>query len=329
MNSQAILGLIRGYLERSLTSNVEMSDELIEEFGELCKTAMKKRFQSGPSKDFTIRMSNIGKPVCQLRFEKAGAPRETPGYSHAMMMVFGDLIEALTYTVIRGAGIKVEEYQKPVSLKIRYDGKNLGSLSGTMDVQLYGRVYDIKSCSTFAYTTKFAPECSGSFEKLKSNDDFGYINQLYGYALGGDAKVGGFIAVNKETGEISILDAPDEKKAYKEAYEAIGKTFQALQEKVPNPVPRAFYAELETFSGKETGNKKLGGPCSWCPYKWTCWPGLILAPRALSTARTPPLVYYTHLEDKYKPHADLDQVTEGEGAEPATDSPSNAIKVPS
>lgn len=321
MNSQAILGLIRGYLERSLADNVKMPDELIEEFGELCKTALKRRFQSGPSKDFTIRMSNIGKPVCQLRFEKAGAPRETSGYSHAMMMVFGDLIEALTYTVIKGAGIKVESYQQPVTLKIRYDGKNLGSLSGTMDVNLYGRAYDIKSCSSFAYTNKFAPEHSGSWDKLKANDDFGYVNQLYGYALGASISVGGFIAVNKETGEISILDAPDEKKAYKEAYEAIGKTFQAIQkEETFSEITREFDEEVETFSGKETGNKKLSKPCSWCQYKWTCWPGLIQAPRVMSTAKTPTLVYYTHLEDKYKNNGDDNKIAEGEGKESTTTS---------
>ena len=57
---------------------VEYEEEWIEEAGEMFKDTLRKQL-SPREKDFRIRMSNVGRPLCQLQKEKSGAPKsKTP-----------------------------------------------------------------------------------------------------------------------------------------------------------------------------------------------------------------------------------------------------------
>ena len=82
--SHPILQKVQTFLEQAGHRSVKVSDDLIEEFGEVCKSAIRKQFTEERGGKFRLRMSNIGKPLCQLQMEKTGAPAETPDYSFKM-----------------------------------------------------------------------------------------------------------------------------------------------------------------------------------------------------------------------------------------------------
>ena len=59
------------YMMDAVNGKTTMSKEVIEQVGDDVKDALKRQFDSGKSRgDFTLRMSNIGKPTCQLWFQK-------------------------------------------------------------------------------------------------------------------------------------------------------------------------------------------------------------------------------------------------------------------
>jgi len=51
---------------------VECKDEWIEAAGEMFKEGLRKQLNR-KNEPFRLRMSNIGRPTCQLQMEKAGA----------------------------------------------------------------------------------------------------------------------------------------------------------------------------------------------------------------------------------------------------------------
>ena len=89
-----ILTRVQMFLAEANKASVEMSDDIIEEFGEACKIAVKKQFTDKRKQEFSYRMSNIGKPLCQLQMEKKGVKGEGLPYNFKMRNLFGDLIEA-------------------------------------------------------------------------------------------------------------------------------------------------------------------------------------------------------------------------------------------
>ena len=54
------------FLAEANKASVEISDELIEEFGEACKSAFKKQFTDKRQENFSYRMSIILKCVIYL-----------------------------------------------------------------------------------------------------------------------------------------------------------------------------------------------------------------------------------------------------------------------
>ena len=62
---------ISQYLENASKGLTSMSEETINRVGEEIKEALKRQFAGGNKRDgFKLRMSNIGRPSCQLWFEK-------------------------------------------------------------------------------------------------------------------------------------------------------------------------------------------------------------------------------------------------------------------
>ncbi len=131
--------------------SVAVSDKLIDEFGEMCKDAFRKQFTDKRDKTFKARMSNIGKPLCQLQMEKSNAKPEGQPYNNKMRNTFGDLIEALAVTIIKASGIKVDSTQKSVSYNM-----DKSKIDGTYDIEIGNSIYDIKSASPFAFDKKFS-----------------------------------------------------------------------------------------------------------------------------------------------------------------------------
>ena len=67
-----------------------------------------------------------------------------------------------------------------------------------MDCVIDGEVVDIKTASGFAFK-KFR---DGT---LAEDDAFGYMAQLAGYEQAEGTKNGGFLALNKESGELAMF----------------------------------------------------------------------------------------------------------------------------
>ena len=62
-----ILHKVQMFLDTACREQVDIPDKLIEEFGEACKNAIKTQFTDRRNNKFTIRASNIGRPLCQLQ----------------------------------------------------------------------------------------------------------------------------------------------------------------------------------------------------------------------------------------------------------------------
>lgn len=284
-----ILDLVKLYMEQAQKGNTDISNEIADEFAEKCKAILLKQFRDHEDKHkITIRMSAIGKPLCQLQMAHGGVKPEAPwnGYAHTMQMFIGDLIEASAIAIMKAAKVNVEETNKRVELSI--GGINL---AGTYDIKIDGRIYDIKSVSQYQFGFKF--NTSSAFDKIKHNDPFGYVHQGYLYAEADGSKFGGWIAINKNSGEWTVVDTPPVDNAYrKEALDVVERNIRTIKEKLP--FKRCFTADQEKFYGKRTGNKILGTVCSYCEFKKECWKkeGLTHTAQTRSKAEFPKKVYY-------------------------------------
>ena len=292
-----ILNRVQLFLTEANKASVPISSTIINEFGELCKDAFKKHFTEERDKKFKPRMSSIGKPLCQLQMEKSGAEPETPSYQSKMKFLFGDLIEALAITILKSSGVKIDEFQKKVSHKFGKD-----KINGTYDAKILGKIWDIKSASPYSFKYKFAE----GFDAILKDDIFGYVSQGYLYSKAEDVDFGGWIAIDKSSGEWTVVETPinDDKHA-KEALEKAERNLKALNN--DEPFKRQYEDIEETFNGKVTGNRVLGKECSFCPYKKSCWEGIQYLPQQQSKAINPKYFWYTSITNPKEEHDNSSQ----------------------
>ena len=141
-------------------------------------------------------MSNVGRPTCQLWYDKNKPEKALPyPTTFIMNMMIGDIVEAVFKGLMTEAGIQYED-SKEVSLDV---GKS--KVSGTYDIVVNDAVDDIKSASV-GLTSKFE-----SYDTLAESDGFGYIGQLAGYAKASGKKAGGWWVVNKANGHFKYVPA--------------------------------------------------------------------------------------------------------------------------
>ena len=107
-----ILLQVQQYLDSVSKKPVKLDKQLVQEFGEACKNALLKQFEEERKDKFEPRMSNIGRPLCQLQMEAKGIKGEGQPYNVRMRNTFGDLIEALSIFVMKSAGVKLKNEQK-------------------------------------------------------------------------------------------------------------------------------------------------------------------------------------------------------------------------
>jgi hypothetical protein len=308
--SNYILAQVQQYLSKSITEKVDMPDELIEEFGELAKNILRKRFKEPRSDKFTIRLSNVGKPLCQLQQEASGAKGSTPGYDDTFKFMLGDMTEALAVIIMKAAGVNIEATNQSVKLAIGGT-----KISGTYDVKIDGKIYDIKSASKYAFKYKFGDR--GSFSSIQKDDAFGYVAQGFGYAEADGSKFGGWIAINKETGEWAVTEVPEyDKDARLTALSLIDTNIRAI--KSNKAFAKCFEDEEEFFRKKPTGNRTLGVTCEWCAFRSLCWPEAVKRPQALSKAAIPKMVWYSKYKEKEQDGTKEEGTSDtGSGTEPA------------
>jgi hypothetical protein len=269
---------IHQYMENATQGKSTMSESTIKQVGLDVMTALQKQFGKGTGRgDFRLRMSNVGRPTCQLWYEKnkpeVGVPLPT---TFVMNMMLGDIVEAVFKGIMKEAGVKYEDTDK-VTLEV---GGH--SINGSYDIVVDDAVDDIKSASDWSYKNKFM-----SYDTLAEKDGFGYIGQLAGYAKASGKRAGGWWVVNKANGQFKYVPATGI-----DIDAEIAKIEDTVNKVEENKFERCFEPVPETFRGKPTGNMVLNDGCKFCPYRFDCWDNLTERDAVMSKAKTPPRVAY-------------------------------------
>ena len=269
------------YLEDATNGKSSMSAKTIAGIKKDIGEALKRQFGTKTKRrEFQLRMSNIGRPTCQLWFEKNMPDYADPlPTTFVMNMMLGDIVEAVFKGIMKEAKVKFENSDK-VSLDIA-DTK----VSGTYDLVLDDAVDDIKSASDWSYRNKFE-----SFDTLAEEDPFGYVGQLAGYAKALGKKAGGWWVVNKANGSFKYVPA-DGIDLEKE----VDKLEKNINTVNSNEFKRCYEPVEETFRSKPTGNTVLSKTCSFCRYRKACWENLQEIPSLVSKAKEPKIVSYVNI----------------------------------
>ena len=151
MNHPAELAMV-SFLQKAMAGESTMTEEVADKVASDVKDALFKQFDSGPRDDFRLRMSNIGKPRCQLWFEKNDPEDKTPFPPNFLMnMILGDIVEAVFKGIMRAANIDFKDNDY-VTLKL----PNGVEIKGEYDMELDGKIDDVKSASPWSYQNNFA-----------------------------------------------------------------------------------------------------------------------------------------------------------------------------
>tara|TARA_R100000234_G_scaffold113235_1_gene87495 strand:+ start:2239 stop:3087 length:849 start_codon:yes stop_codon:yes gene_type:complete len=271
---------VHKYLTNAVQGKVSMGENTIEQIANDIKDALHRQFNSKQKRQYSLRMSSIGRPSCQLWFEKnlpnKALPKPT---TFVMNMMLGDIVEAVFKGLLKEASV---DFKNSEQVKLELKDK---TVTGTYDLILDDKVDDIKSASNWSYRYKFE-----SFDTLKDGDGFGYIGQLAGYAKATDTKVGGWWVVNKTNGDFKYVPATGI-----EVDKEISKMEETIKAVESKELVRCFEPEPEYFRGKPTGNMVLNKNCTFCDFRQECWKTLQVLPAQKSSAKEPKMVQYISL----------------------------------
>lgn len=275
---------VHQYLSNLKFGDSTLSEEVIEQIVKDVRNALTKQFVDKRTGDFRLRMSNIGRSYCQLWFDKNKPEEAIPHSTNFVInMMIGDIVEAVFKGLLVQAGVSYSDNAHFVL--------DLGDghvVTGTPDLIMDGKVDDVKSASPWSYENKFK-----DYATLAEKDSFGYVAQLGGYAKAAGVKPGGWWVINKATGEFKYVPANEIDT------EEVAENTKALAARLAeNKFERCYEAEEETYRKKPTGNLVLGRECSWCSYRYACWPGLQEMPSIPSKAENPPMVSYVKIVSK-------------------------------
>jgi len=197
-------------------------------------------------KEGKLRMSVLGKPARQLWYDKhSPKDRKDEDAGLNLKFLYGHIIEHLVLYLAELAGHKIEDQQK----KVEIDG-----VTGHIDSKIDGEICDVKSASPFSFKKFQSGEIVG-------DDPFGYHAQLSGYETAMGTKAGGFLVVDKSSGDICFYKPEDMAKPNVKSL--IKNLRTTLEQDTP---PEKCYE----FKTEKNGNKTLATGCMFCPHKWEC-----------------------------------------------------------
>tara|TARA_R100000329_G_scaffold32203_3_gene29848 strand:+ start:216 stop:827 length:612 start_codon:yes stop_codon:yes gene_type:complete len=174
--------------------DLNLTEEDLSLFGSQMSEALKHWASPNLQSRNTVRMSNLGRPLRKLWYElKDDSIQEEISPSLQIKFLYGHLLEVLLLFFVRLSGHTVTDEQKEV---------DVSGIKGHMDCKIDGEVVDIKTASGYSFK-KFK---DGT---LPEKDSFGYLTQLAGYEENEKTSEGGFLVMNKETGEITTF-IPDD-----------------------------------------------------------------------------------------------------------------------
>lgn len=227
--------------------SLDISEEEIDKFGEDMKNVLRHWARpTARDSSFKLRMSNIGKPSRQLWYDNKSEKSSSLSPSTMIKFFYGHILEEVVLLLARLSGHDVTDEQKEVEIN---------GVKGHIDCKIDGEVVDVKTASSFAFK-KFR------HGTLPDDDPFGYIAQISGYEQAEKSSHGGFLAINKETGELAFYE-PDElnKIDTKKRIVSLKKILKS------NSPPSKCYPDLPEGA---KGNMKLNRGCSYCPHKFIC-----------------------------------------------------------
>lgn len=206
-----------------------------------------------------LRMSNVGRPCLRQTWYSINKPEmgEDVLPHTKLKFAYGDILEDVVLDLAEMAGHTVTHRQEELEI--------LG-VRGHCDAVIDGVTVDVKTASKFAFK-KFE-------EGLKEEgDSFGYLSQLasYTYALSEKDETvsrsqSAFLVINKETGKLHLDVHSFNEKYYAGLLERYEGAIQTVSK--TDPPARAF----EPVSEGKSGNYKLNVECSYCPFRFECYP---------------------------------------------------------
>jgi len=227
--------------------SLNLSEESIEQFGESMKEVLRHWSTPTPRSTETLRMSNIGRPNRQLWYDmKTEQQAQEIPPATFIKFLYGHMLEEVVLLLVKLAGHTVSDEQKNVKIK---------GIEGHMDCVIDGEVIDVKTASGYAFK-KFK---DGT---LAEDDTFGYMSQLAGYEAGHGTSNGGFLAMNKESGELALYIPEELDKPNIET--KIDTVKKSLKKSAP---PELCYKPIPDGS---SGNMKLPRGCFFCRHKLEC-----------------------------------------------------------
>ena len=250
------------------------TEDVCARFGEVCADIPREQLQDQDSVG-RLRLSGLGKPDRQI-FNAyngiAGEPLRGPTY---IKFIYGHITEAVILALTELAGHSVTDQQKTVEVE---------GVKGHIDGYIDGVLMDVKSCSSYGFK-KFRNNT------LHADDPFGYIAQLRAYAHAEGQQTYGWLAFDKQNGDLAWLqyhEQDNDGAPYKDAIDwDVAERVRHVKKLVEGPVPSVCYEDIP--DGK-SGNRQLDTGCRWCAYKQHCWPNL----RVYRYANG--LRYLTHVE---------------------------------
>jgi hypothetical protein len=226
---------------------IDIPEDMYEQFGRDMEDALRHWATPIDRPKNGLRMSNIGRPLRRLWYDlNTEQEKEQIDAPTFIKFLYGHLLEVLLLFFVRLAGHVVESEQKEVTVS---------GIKGHMDSVIDGEVIDVKTASGYAFK-KFK---DGT---LAQNDSFGYLSQLAGYEKAEKTNNGGFLVMNKETGELTVFIPDDLEKP--NITHRIKEVKQAMNRKTP---PEYCYPPIPDGV---SGNMKLPRDCTWCPHKFEC-----------------------------------------------------------
>lgn len=227
--------------------------ETVEKLGSQLESMFVRRFQEySKDREPTLRMSNIGRPLRQLWYELNGIKRDQDLPVNAKIkFLYGDILEHLLLFLAIEAGHDVSCLQEEVQVN---------GVKGHLDAVIDGYVVDSKSASTHS----FRNFQSGG---IRTNDPFGYIAQLSGYAKAKNLPAA-FLVIDKTLGHITLVKFTQEEL---EEYDVVKRITNAREVTASRHPPERCYEPVPVTKKDKSGNLVLGVQCSYCDWKNSCW----------------------------------------------------------
>jgi len=91
---------IQDYMQKATRGEVTISPSAIEDFAQECKDSVET--QLNKKREFRIRMSGLGRPLCQQLLDRQGILEEMD-YNALFRFMFGDLVESVVVLIMEQA----------------------------------------------------------------------------------------------------------------------------------------------------------------------------------------------------------------------------------